>query len=385
MAGAGMLQRVRECFLTDTVQRRLLLWIEPVHRAGFDLDVDARALGDLRRVVAECLRKAALGEHRRSQIGHHPPQHVDLLLEPLPDLTDELRRHLCVPSLEPEERALQLVVETREVLDRPVVQLRSQAPPLVLGTPGRAVEQLAAFRVAQRDLRASGVHLAEEPTHPREDEQEDECGPGRDLRCQNRYPGSPPDDVRGQRGETERGQETHPSARQALAALRALGYLAHRWMERRRSQQDVAEEPPRRDRRSRLVRPVRHDYGVPDVSDEQRDDRKDQETERGGASPRREEESREHADHGDVPDRIRDRDDRLERVKELLFVRVHDEDPDDHGSGGRHDSRVQPSLTRGAPSTPAKQQPESQEDARIARQVRASANEGDGSSTWRTY
>src|SRR5581483_11693935 len=127
----------------------------------------------------------AVVEHWGSQLGHEPPERCHLGRELSPDAERELVR--CV-ELAVTERIRKEVERERgcgQALDRAVVEVRRDAAPLRLGTPGGARKELDAVVPCARKPRERDAELLASPTGPAVDvsercEQDRDRGSGAD-------------------------------------------------------------------------------------------------------------------------------------------------------------------------------------------------------------
>ena len=194
---------------------------------------------------------------------------------------------------------------------------------------------------SERELaRRRSLLLAHEARHAADDEEEEECRCGDQDELVRIAPRLPGPDAR--RDEARARKEPEAKRREPCSWIeRRLLQGAHRGVERGSAPEEVVDDPADVVAELVVVRVREQCVRVGRVHGEERDDAPDQEVEGRGAHAHVDREANRGREEQDVPERVRGRDQLLERREPReVDVRGDEEDPRDERDAHREDERV---------------------------------------------
>ena len=235
------------------------------------------------------------------------------------------------------------LLEERERARRAGAQLvgRPHGRRVELVALGRAHEGGA--RAAQHALAVGGaLLLADQAGHAGHDEDEQDDRREDDDEQVDVAAAHLADDLDGRCDERRERQERQADRRQARRVPGGrLGQLAHRRMQRCGAPEEVEADPADVEDDLAVVGAVQRHDAVDEVGDEQRDDARGEEAERGAAATAVDGEADGGGEEQDVARRVRDRHELREDVHRVVVDVGRDErDPRDEREAQRHDERV---------------------------------------------
>jgi hypothetical protein len=228
-----------------------------------------------------------------------------------------------------------------------------------VGEPGQWIGQRPTLQLdlERVTLDERATQIADDPDEPRDDQQEQDDASQRDDRNVDRVVQQPLDDQHCRRHQRRCGQHGQADAGQVHLVRRCrLGDQSHRRMDRRSRREDRGGQPAEVDDVAHLVAVGERHDGKREVGGEQRDERPEQQAQRGSAPPRRQEEPHQGCQQQHVQNRIGQRHaDLEERRVRIGHPRLHDEGPGEQAGADRDDGRIGQAGSIATGDAPAQQ------------------------------